>query len=123
MMNSFSKIVFMCLLLALTGCTLTELRVSNRTGTNIYVYSGHTKRITTIKAGNIGTVPHSSGSIIVVTGHDDVWQFENVESISPEANRSFNKISLLITIGADGLVTLPNGKILSPSQILQGQHR
>ena|SRR5689334_3660721 len=123
MKNSFSRSAFVCSLLALTGCTLTELRVSNHTGTNIYIYSGHTKKMTPIKSGNVGTVPHSSGSIIVVTGHDDVWQYENVESILPEANRSFNKISLLITIGADGLITLPNGKTVSPSHILQGQNR
>jgi hypothetical protein len=101
----------------LAGCYVrTELCVTNRTGTGIYVYSGHTKNITTINAGATGVVPHTMGSLIVITQQDDVWEYDEVQSIVAEAYRGHKRVSLRVDIGPDGVITLPSGRKLEPTQ-------
>jgi hypothetical protein len=101
----------------LTGCVDTELRISNQTGTGIYVYSGHTKRITTIPAGATGVVPHTAGKIIIITQQDEIWEFADVNVLGDEASKGYKRVSLQVQLGPDGTMTLPSGKSLTPKPI------
>ena|ERR1051326_4791272 len=114
----FSALVLAVALL-LTGCISMELRVTNHTGTVIHIYSGHTKKIATIAANATVTVPHSSGRIIVITGRDEVWEYNDVQSFVDEAKRSYKRISLHVAIGSDGSITLPSGSTLKPNRKIE----
>ena len=117
-MKRFSTFLIAALALVLAGCVATDLRVTNRTGTGICVYSGHTKKFTTIAAGATATVPHTSGKVIVITQRDEVWEYDDVESLVDEATRSFKRVSLLVDIEPDGTVTLPSGRTVTPTHKL-----
>jgi hypothetical protein len=108
---------FSTLLLLFTGCVDTELRISNQTGTGIHVYSGHTKNITTIRAGATGVVPHTSGTIIVITQKDEIWEYMDVSTVVGEASKGYKKVSLEVRLGPDGVMILPSGKKLKPKLI------
>src|SRR6185295_16976663 len=104
--------------LLLAGCVATDLRVTNRTGTVIHIYSGHTKKIATIAADATVTVPHTVGRVIVITGRDEVWDYDDVRSVVDEARRSYKRVSLHVDVRADGSITLPSGKTLTPTRKL-----
>ncbi len=104
--------------LLLAGCFATELRVTMRTGTVIHVYSGHTKKIATIAVDATVTVPHTSGRVIVITGRDEVWEYDDVQSLVDEATRSYKRVSLHVDVGADGSITLPSGRTLTATRRL-----
>ena len=105
------------LVLLFTGCVDTELRISNQTGTGIYVYSGHTKEITTIPAGTTGVVPHTAGKMIIITQRDEIWEYTDVSVLSDEASKGYKRVSLHVRLGPDGTMTLPSGKSLTPKPI------
>jgi hypothetical protein len=114
----FSRLAWLALLalaVTSTGCVCTELCMTNRTGTGIHVYSGHTKKVTTIGVGASRTVPHSSGRIIVITQRDEVWEYARVQSLVDEAVRSYKRVSLPVELGSDGGITLPSGSKLEPT--------
>ena len=113
-----STVILAAVALLLAGCVATELRVTNRTGTGIHIYSGHTKRVITILAGATGTVPHSSGKVIVITQRDEVWEYADVRSLVDEAARSYKRVSLHLDIKSDGCITLPSGKKVTPTRRL-----
>jgi hypothetical protein len=113
-----STLILAAVALLMTGCVDTDLRVTNRTGTVVHVYSGHTKKIATIKADATVTVPHTSGRVIVITGRDEVWEYDNVQSLVDEATRSYKRVSLHVDMSSDGSITLPSGKTLTPTQRL-----
>lgn len=113
-----STLIFAVVALLLVGCVATDLRVTNRTGTVIHVYSGHTKKIATIASDATVTVPHTTGRIIVVTGRDEVWEYDDVRSIADDATRSYKRVSLHVSIGSDGSITLPSGRTLTPTRRL-----
>jgi len=110
-----STIILAPAVFLLAGCVATELRVTNRAGTGIHIYSGHTKKVTTISAGAAGTAPHTSGRIIVITQRDEVWEYDNVQSFVDEATRSCKRVSLHVDIQPDGSIALPSGKKLTPT--------
>ncbi|HRI16290.1 MAG TPA: hypothetical protein PLX89_25125 [Verrucomicrobiota bacterium] len=113
-----SALIFAAVALLLVGCVATDLRVTNRTGTVIHVYSGHTKKIATIAADATVTVPHTSGRIIVITGRDEVWEYDDVWSLVDEATQSYKRVSLHVSIGSDGSIALPSGGTLTPTRRL-----
>jgi len=113
-----STLIFAAIALLMTGCVATELRVTNRTGTGIYFYSGHTKKMTTISAGATATVSHTSGRVILITQQDEVWEFDDVKSLVDEAARSYKKVSLHVDIESNGSIALPSGKKLTPTRRL-----
>lgn len=104
--------------LLLAGCIATDLRVTNRRGTVIHVYSGHTKKVATIAADATVTFPHTSGRVIVVTGRDEVWEYEDVQSLVDEATGSYKRVSLRVAVEPDGSITLPSGRTLTPTRRL-----
>lgn len=109
-----STVIFAAFALLLAGCVATDLRVTNRTGTGIYIYSGHTKRVVTIAAGATARVPHTSGRVIVITQRDEVWNYDDVQSLTDEATRSYKRVSLHVDIESDGSIGLPSGRKLTP---------
>src|SRR5688500_11131174 len=113
-----STVIFAAFALLLTGCVATDLRVTNQTGTGIYIYSGHTKKIATIAAGGTVKVPHTSGRVIVITQRDEVWEFDDVQSLVDEATRNYKRLSLHVEIESDGSITLPSGRKLTPTRRL-----
>lgn len=110
----YSVIILVTLTLLLTGCVATELRVENKTGTGIYLYSGHTKDLTTIPAGATATISHTSGKIIVITKQDNVWEYNDIDALMAGATKSYKRVSLHVSIEADGSVLLPSGNKLTP---------
>ena len=104
--------------LLVAGYIATELRVTNRTGTGIYIYSGHTKQVTTIPAGATRTVPHTSGRVIVITQRSEVWEYDDVQSLVDEAARSYKRVSLHVDIEPDGTILLPSGGKQTPTRSL-----
>lgn len=113
-----ATVILAAFTLLLAGCVATDLRVTNQTGTGIYIYSGHTKKIATIAAGATVTVPHTSGRVIVITQRDEVWEYDDVQSLVDEATRSYKRVSLRVEIGSDGSITLTSGKKLTPTRRL-----
>jgi hypothetical protein len=105
------------LILLLTGCVDTELHISNQTGTGIHVYSGQTKKITTIQVGATGVVPHTSGKIIIITEKDEIWEYMDVRTVVDEASKRYKRVSSEVRLGPDGVMTLPSGKNLKPKPI------
>lgn len=110
------------LILVTTGCAKSELHISNQTGRGIHVYSGQTKNITTVPAGATGIVPHSAGKIIIITQRDEIWEYENVETTSVEATKGY-KVRLQVTLGQDGVMTLPSGRDLAFPSVFGGGTR
>ena len=113
-----SALILSAVALLLVGCVATDLRVTNRTGTVIHIYSGHTKKVATIVSDATVSVPHTTGRVIVVTGRDEVWEYDDVHSVVDEATRSYKRVSLHVSIGSDGNITLPSGKTLTPTRKL-----
>jgi len=114
-----STLILTAVALLMTGCVATELRVTNRTGKGIHIYSGHTKRVTTISAGATATVPHTSGRVILITQRDEVWEYDDVQSLVDEAAQSCKRVSLRVDIEPDGSIVLPFGKKLTPTRRLR----
>lgn len=113
-----ATVIFVAFALLLTGCVATDLRVTNQTGTGIHIYSGHTKKIATIAAGATATVPHTSGRVIIITQRDEVWEYDDVQSLVDAATRSYKRVSLHVEIESDGSITLPSGTKLTPTRRL-----
>ena len=111
-------LILAAIALLLPGCVATDLRVTNRTGTVIHLYSGHTKKIATIAAGSTKTVPHTTGKVIFITGGDEVWEYHDIQSIGSEATRGYKRLSLHVSVASDGTITLPSGKTLMPTHRL-----
>ncbi|HEX8372810.1 MAG TPA: hypothetical protein VF585_08530, partial [Chthoniobacterales bacterium] len=103
----------------LGGCVVhTDLRVTNRTGAVIHVYSGHTKKIATIAVEATVKIPHTEGRVIVITGQEEVWEYDNVRSVVDEASQSYKRVSLAVDIDPRGGIELPSGKTLTPTRML-----
>lgn len=113
-----STVIIAALALLLAGCIATDLRITNRTSTGIYIYSGHTKNVASIAAGATTSVPHTSGRVIVITQRDEVWEYDDVQCLVDEATRSYKRVSLYVDIESDGNLTLPYGKKLTPTRRL-----
>jgi len=113
-----SALILATVALMLVGCVATDLRITNRTGTVIHVYSGHTKKIASIAADATVRVPHTSGRVIIITGRDEVWEYDDVQSLVDDATRSYKRVSLHVDVGLAGAITLPSGRTLTPTRTL-----
>lgn len=109
------------IVILLTGCVVTELKVTNHTGGEIQFYTGHTKKTTTISSGATVVVPHTAGRIIVITHRDEVWEYDSVDvpDFTSELTKGFKKEILPISVESDGTIILPSGRKILPSQKLE----
>jgi hypothetical protein len=111
------------LVAVLTGCVLTELRVTNHTGGQIQVYTGHTKKVKAVPVGATVVVPHTAGRIIIITQNDEVWEYDMVDVPQHvrDVTSGVKKLILLISVESDGTILLPSGTKISPSQKLRAK--
>jgi hypothetical protein len=76
------KMIIMCLgATVLSGCVCTELAVKNTCPEMITVTSGHTGRSYSIRSGKTATVPHTAGSVSVITASGKKWEYPAVCSV------------------------------------------
>jgi tricorn protease-like protein len=109
------------LIVILTGCVLTELRVTNHTGGQIQFYTGHTKKVKTVPAGATVVVPHTAGKVIIITQNDEVWEYDMVDVPQHvgDVTSGVKKLILSVSVEPDGTIVLPSGTKISPSQKLR----
>jgi hypothetical protein len=90
------KMIIMCFGVAmLTGCVSTELAVKNATPEKVTVISGHTGRSYGIGPGKTTTVPHTVGSLSVITETGKKWEYPAVSALDGRTEHCFifwNKI-------------------------------
>jgi hypothetical protein len=106
------------LVVVLTGCVACELRVTNHTDGPIQFYTGHTKKAVQIPAGATRTIPHSSGRVIIITQKDEVWEYDavNIPDFTADTSKEFKRLTLPLTVELSGVVMLPSGRKIEPSQ-------
>ena len=106
------------LAVVLTGCIACELRVTNHTGGSIQFYTGHTKKAVQIPAGATRTIPHSSGRVIIITQQDETWEYDtvNIPDFTADTSKGFKRLTLPLTVESSGVVMLPSGRKIEPSQ-------
>ena len=114
-------IPLLALVAVLTGCVLTELRVTNHTGGQIQLYTGHTKKVKTVPAGATVAVPHTAGRVIIIAQDDEVWEYDMVDvpQYVGEVARGVKKLILSVSVETNGTIVLPSGTKISPSQKLR----
>ena len=102
----------LALVVLLTGCVLTELRVTNHTSGQIQFYTGHTKKVTAVPVGATVVVPHTAGKIIIITQRDEVWEYDAVDvpDFDSELTKGFKKLILPISVEPDGAIILPSAE-------------
>ena len=108
----------LALALFLTGCVATELKVINRTGSPIQFYTDHTKKTCIISDGDTVTVPHTAGRITVITPKKETWHYDalTVPDYASETIKSLQRLTLPVTIGPQGTVTLRSGRKIEPKR-------
>lgn len=111
------------LVVILCGCVACELRVTNHTGGSIQFYTGHTKKVVRISSGATATIPHASGRVIIITEQDEVWEYGSVDvpDLDAETKKGFQRLTLPLAVGAGGIVILPSGRKIEPTQKMQPQ--
>lgn len=109
-------VILFALVIVLTGCVATELRVTNHSGGSIKFYSGHTKQEVVIPAEATVTVPHTAGKVMIAR-QDVVWTYDAVSlgDLSAETSKGFKRLTLPITILSNGTISLSSGRRLEPS--------
>jgi hypothetical protein len=102
----------------LTSCTECELRVTNHSNGSIQFYSGHTKKAVEIPVGATRTIPHAAGRVIIITQEDEVWEYDaiGVSDFAAETLKGYDRLTLPLTVEPRGVVVLPSGKKIEPSQ-------
>ena len=84
------KMSIVCLAVTmLTGCVCTELNVKNATSEKITVTSGHTGKSYGIRSGKTATVPHTLGSVSVVTETGRKWEYPAVSALGGKTEGYF----------------------------------
>jgi hypothetical protein len=108
------------LVMVLTGCVLTELKVTNHTGGPIQFYTGHTKKVKAVPAGATVVVPHTAGRVIIITQNDEVWEYDMVDvpQYVGDVTSGVKKLILSVSVEPDGTIVLPSGTTISPSHKL-----
>jgi hypothetical protein len=106
------------LALALSGCIACELRVTNHTGGSIQFYTGHTKKAVQVTSGATVTVPHTAGRVIIITQQDEVWEYASIDlpGFTSDTIQGFKRLTLAVTVQPSGVITLPSGRKIEPSQ-------
>lgn len=107
----------------LSGCVLTELRVTNHTGGQIQFYTGHSKKVKAVPAGATVVVPHTAGRVIIITQKDEVWEYVMVDvpHYVGDVTSGVKKLVLSVAVEPDGTIVLPSGTKISPSQKLRAK--
>ena len=115
--------LLLALMVTLTGCVLTELRVTNHTGGQIQFYTGHTKKVKAIPPGDTVVVPHTAGRVVIISHSDEVWEYAMVDvpSYVGEVASGFKKLVLSVSVEPDGTILLPSGAKIPPSQTLKAK--
>jgi len=100
----------------LVGCVACELRVTNQTGGTIQFYTDHTRQTVSISAGATKTIPHTSGRLTITSQQGKVWNYNALDIFNHEANttKGFKRVTLPLTVGANGVLSLPSGKKITP---------
>lgn len=113
----------LALVAILTGCVLTELRVTNHTGGQIQFYTGHTKKVKTVPLGATVVVPHTAGRVIIIAQDDAVWEYDMVDVPQRvgEVTSGIKRLVLSVSVEPDGTIVLPSGTKISPSQKLRAK--
>ena len=116
--RTFTVLLLAVVAVVFTGCIACELRVTNHTGGSIQFYTGHTKKAVQIPDGATRTIPHAAGRVIIITQQDEVWEYGAVvvPGLSKETLKGFHRLTLPLTVEASGVVTLPSGSKIEPSQ-------
>jgi hypothetical protein len=72
----------MALVMMIGGCgQLTQFRITNATGKEVAVTSGHTKKTVHILNGKTAHVPHTSGDITVTLPDGKTWVYRNLSPL------------------------------------------
>jgi hypothetical protein len=102
----------------LSACVGFELRVTNHTGGSIQFYTAHTKKAFQIASGATATVPHVSGRVIIINQGDEVWEYSTVAipDFPSDTTKGFKRVTLPITVESNGVITLPSGRKIEPTQ-------
>jgi hypothetical protein len=116
--RTITDVLISALAVILVGCIACELRVTNHTGSSIQFYTGHTKKAVQIPAGATRTIPHSSGRVIIITQQDEVWGYDAIDipDFTADASKGFKRLTLPVTVEPSGVVMLPSGRKIEPSQ-------
>ena len=106
------------LAMILSGCVTCELRVTNRTGGSMQFYTGHTKKAVQIADGATRTIAHAAGRVIIIAQEDEVWEYDAVDvpDFAADTSKGFKRLTLPLTVESSGIVTLPSGRTIEPSQ-------
>ncbi len=106
------------LAMVFTGCIACELRVTNHTGGSIQFYTGHTKKAVQVTSGATVTVPHAAGRIIITTHQGEVWEYASIDvpDFTSDTIKGFKRLTLPITVESSGVITLPSGRKIEPTQ-------
>lgn len=116
-----STFILLAFALLMVGCVAPDLRMTNRAGTGINIYSEHPQKVTTIAAGATAAVPHTSGCVVIITERNEVWEYDDVRWLVDGATGSAKSDSLQVNIGRDGSLMSPSGRVLIPSRKLGGK--
>ena len=114
------------LLLALiAGCVKTELRITNHTGGSIQVYSGHTKRATRIPNDETAIIPHTAGTLIIISEQDIVWEYDafDIVDFPKDTTRGVHRLTVSMSIEHNGTIALPSGQKIEPTRVLSPTKR
>ena len=117
------KMIMVCLAVAmLTGCVCTELAVKNATPEKITVTSGHTGKSYGIRSGKTATVPHTTGSLSVVTETGRKWEYPAVSALGGKAEGYFifwHKIVAPFEIKEPGVPNTTSKPSVAPTPQIQ----
>jgi hypothetical protein len=96
----------------------TELRITNRVGQSIALYTDPTKRTVQIPVDAIAVVPHTEGRVTVTTGSGAIWNYGSVDvpglDMQNEAWRAHLRLTLPLTVERSGTLLLACGRRIEP---------
>jgi hypothetical protein len=109
-----------------TGCTTSEspaseLRVTNHTGGSIVFITAFTRYAVHIPAGATCAIPLVVGRVTIITQQHEAWNYEaiDVPDFRADTLKEFNHVTLPLTIEPSGIMTLPSGRTIEPSQKME----
>lgn len=112
-------LVLLALLVLVTGCIETALKVTNRTGGTILVHSGHTGQSFQIADRATVKVPHTMGPITISSEQGQTWGYTNicVPDLTNEVTKGFHRLTVSLSVEPTGEITLLSGRKIEPSEI------
>jgi hypothetical protein len=114
--HTATVLLLAALAILLVGCVACELRITNQTGGAIQFYTGHTRETVQIPAGATKAIPHTAGQLSITSQQGKVWKYDNVDitEYGADTSKGFKRLTLPLTVGADGVLSLPSGRKISP---------